>query len=73
MVINIINADTLDRLRNACYRAPESPSVSFVLTPFYCNPSYWEARIVGWLMGGKTSAPAAEGFCSRTKAAHKMV
>jgi hypothetical protein len=26
------------------------------------NQSYWEARIVGWLMGGKTSTPAADGF-----------
>jgi hypothetical protein len=38
-----------------------------------CNPSYWEARIVGWLMGGKTSTSAADGFCSRTKATYNMV
>jgi hypothetical protein len=37
-----------------------------------CNPSYWEARIVVWLIGGKTSTPAADGFYNRTKATYKM-
>jgi hypothetical protein len=30
----------------------------------FFNPSYWEARIVGWLMGVKTSTPALQPMVS---------
>jgi hypothetical protein len=38
-----------------------------------CNPSYWEARIVGLLEGGKISTSAADEFLERIKATHNVV